>query len=203
MGEFVTSIVICLIGFLLNYFFTKNPKLRWFYGAITEIPFPKINDLKNGSSVDSSEEVSQKFATSAARTHTVVITNQGNATAHNIRIGHYTLPPAYSVHPPMNLPVQEGSAVNEILIPTLSAKEMVSVSYLYFDPLHYARVNAYIKCDEGMAEIANLQHVNIRSPILKAVLQIILFVGFFSMVYWAIKLGVVLIKVYALVGDKI
>lgn len=191
--QFIASLFLTIIGFLLAYFFTKKPKIRFFYGAVTEIKFPpeqntpkKDADTQAGSTTEQPTSTSTTFI---VRSHTVVITNQGTATAHNLRIGHFFLP-AHTVFPPMNIPFDEKHPKNEILVPTLSPKENIVVSYLYDDNLHVSRVNAYIKCDEGLAEVANLQHVSIKSPFLRNTLQVIFFIGIVAVTYWVIKIGI-------------
>lgn len=203
--QFITSLLITIVGFFLAYFFTKNPKLRFFYSAVTEIPLtPSVasNIKKEDKDVENAATQTETVVEQPAaaqgilivRSHSVVVTNQGNATAHNVRIGHFILP-AHAVYPPMNVPFEEKNPKNEILIPTLSPKESVTISYLYDNKLHVSQINSYIKCDEGLAEVANLQHVSVKSPFLRNILGVIFFIGMVTVVYWVIKVGICLYKI--------
>jgi len=209
--QFIASLLITIVGFFLAYFFTKNPKLRFFYSAVTEIPLPPpiANNIKKESENVENANI-QKETTIVqpatlqenliVRSHTVVVTNQGNATAHNVRIGHFILP-AHAVYPPMNVPFETKNPKNEILIPTLSPKESVTISYLYDNKLHVSQINSYIKCNEGLAEVANLQHVSVKSPFLRNILGIIFFIGMVTVVYWVIKIGICLYKICAITNS--
>jgi hypothetical protein len=90
-------------------------------------------------------------------THTVVVRNAGKLPAHNVRIGHATLPPAFSINPPIQHSVNPivGSG-SEILIPILVAGEQITIAYLYFPPLTWEGVNRYVKSDEGFANIIKI-----------------------------------------------
>ena len=202
--QFIASLCITIIGFFLAYFFTKKPKIRFFYGAITEIKLPpqpcapiKDADVQEGATTELPTTASTNFI---VRSHTVVITNQGTATAHNLRIGHFILPITYTVFPPMNVPFDETHPKNEILVPTLSPNENVTISYLYDNSLHFSNVNSYIKCDEGLAEKANLEHISIKSPFLRNILELILFIGIVSVTYWTIKIGTCLYSLCATIN---
>ena len=220
MGAFETFLVslsITIIGFLLKYFFSQKPRLRYYYGAITDIPFPISNSIDSkietneapvnapastAPASNQQEELSETSATSNQapsinfiRTHTVIVSNQGNASAKNVRIGHYFLP-AHSVSPPLSIQNPENS--NEILIPILCAKEFFTISYLYPRPIIWSNINAYFKCDEGMGEFANMQDIRIKSAVLIWLINIVFFVGVLSIIYFAIKLLPYLYKLYLL-----
>jgi hypothetical protein len=175
--------------------------------AITEIPFPNTQNVPKNEAVTvntktQSETTPEGSITAAqnliVRSHTVVITNQGTATAHNLRIGHFILPIAYTVFPAMNVPFDETHPKNEILVPTLSPNENVTISYLYDNSLNFSGVNSYIKCDEGLAEKANLEHISIKSPFLRNTLQVIFFIGIVAVTYWIIKIGICLYSLCAI-----
>jgi len=199
--QFIASLCITIIGFFLAYFFTKKPKIRFFYGAITEIKLPSQPSapIKNADALEetTTEPPPTTPSNFIVRSHTVVITNQGTATAHNLRIGHFILAMAYTVFPPMNVPSDKTHPKNEILVPTLSPYENLTISYLYDNNLHFSNVNSYIKCDEGVAEQANLQHISIKSPFIRNTIKVIFFIGIVAVIYWIIKVGICLYSLCA------
>ena len=95
----------------------------------------------------------------------------------------------------MNVPPDAKHPKNELLIPTLSPKENVTISYLYFENLLFNQINSYIKCDEGVAEVANLQHVTLRSPFLRRIIWIFLIIGTATVFDWVAKIIFSLIKI--------
>jgi hypothetical protein len=215
LETFIVSLSITAIGFLLKYFFSRKPRLRYYYGAITDIPFPvTVNQSSQGlsantplskdSPADSDSQLHTEETTNLTqdtptvnyiRTHTVIISNQGNASAKNVRVGHYFLP-AHAVSPPMN--INNPDNVNEILVPILCPKEFFTISYLYPRPIIWSNINCYFKCDEGMAEFANMQDIRIKSPVLIWLINGVFFIGVFSIIYFGIKLLPYLYKLFLL-----
>jgi hypothetical protein len=83
-------------------------------------------------------------------THTFVIRNVGLRPAHNVVVGHYSLPD-FSVYPSVSRtvnPLPGGGA--EIVFPIVVPREQLAITYLYFPPLLWNQIHAYVKCDEGM-----------------------------------------------------
>jgi hypothetical protein len=122
-------------------------------------------------------------------THSIVVRNTGRKSATNVRIGHNVLPPNIQVFPPVKYTVEqnpEGAA--EIIIPILVPREQVTVSYLYFPPLTWDRINAYTKSDDGFAKILNVIPVPQPSRLLLSVFWILVFLGATSVIYWLVKL---------------
>jgi hypothetical protein len=187
---FLVSFSITLIGFVLTYLFTKKPKLRFYYGAITQITIPTTQP------VETQTPASPNNQPAVVRSHTIVVSNQGGATAHNIRIGHNWLPAGHSVSPALNT-LNPGNR-NEILVPTLCPNEMFTISYLYPITNHFSEINTYMKCDEGLAEVANIKHVSIKSSVLITVINCLCFIGVFSVIYFVIKILPFLYKLYLL-----
>lgn len=66
-------------------------------------------------------------------THSIVVRNAGRQTAHNVRVGHNTLPENYQLYPAIPHSVEGASdGINEIVLPQLVPGEQVTISYLYF-----------------------------------------------------------------------
>ncbi len=124
-----------------------------------------------------------------AHSHAIVVKNTGKRSAKNVRIDHEIFPFSYRLMPPVSHTVnygQDGSA--EILIPVLVPGEQVTVSYLYFPPLTWHRINAWVKSDEGMAK--NVQTIAMAPPP-RAVIWLLWFAAFIgasTVVYWLLKL---------------
>lgn len=184
LNNFIVSLLITVFGFLLTYFFTKKPRLRFYYSAITEIPIPPTNNYEMDNNPLPANITASKRS---FRSHTIAVSNQGNATAHNIRIGHFLLAPlAHSVSPPLHVINSENP--KEILVPVLCPGEAFTISYLYPESIHFSHINAYLKCDEGMAQVANMQDVRIKSPFFRSVVESIFFIGILSIVYLCVKI---------------
>ncbi|PNG46570.1 hypothetical protein WDL1CHR_04886 [Variovorax sp. WDL1] len=131
----------------------------------------------------------------AAHTHAVVVRNAGRQTAHNVRIDHNILPRSYTVYPPVRHTVsfpQQGDGA-EILIPVLVAGEQVTLSYFYFPPLTFDRINAWVKCDEGMARLVNAIPSTPPPKGVRAALWVFAFIGAATSVYWCIRLATALL----------
>ena len=70
----------------------------------------------------------------------------------NVRLHHGVLP-AFNIYPMLPNHVDtlpDGS--QDIVIPTLVPAQEITVSYLYFPPLTFDRVNAGIRSDQGFAQ---------------------------------------------------
>lgn len=72
---FLVSLLVTVIGFLLTYFITRKPKLRFYYGAITQITIP------NTQSPGAQAATATNNQPPVVRSHTIVVSNQGSASA--------------------------------------------------------------------------------------------------------------------------
>lgn len=160
-------IVALFVGAALNRRLERRPKLVSFYSQASTVQVQP----PEGAPIN-------------VRSHTVVVRNTGGAAANNVRLGHATLPPNYSVFPAVNYNVANppgGGA--EIVFPKLVPGEQVSVTYLYFAPIVYSQVNSYCKCDEGLARIVTMllqQHTPAWQRVTTGVLAV---VGAIAIVY--------------------
>lgn len=128
-----------VLGRWLDQIFAKKPKLISYVGHVSSFALQNPNQPPTN-----------------VFTHAIVIRNAGRIAASNVRVGHHTLPD-YQIFPAVphqRLPLQGGGA--ELLIPKLVPGEQITISYLYFPPLTWDRVNSYTKSDEGFARILNV-----------------------------------------------
>src|SRR4029078_9798034 len=72
--------------------------------------------------------------------------------ANNVRFRHLALPDFTLSPAVIYTVVQLPEGGSDILIPALVPNEEVTVSYLYFPPLTFDKINAGIRSDEGFAE---------------------------------------------------
>ncbi|MDE0127992.1 MAG: hypothetical protein OXQ86_00300 [Gammaproteobacteria bacterium] len=86
-------------------------------------------------------------------THSVVLKNSGRKAAKNVKLAHSILP-SFHVIPSVNYEIEQlpdGGA--NIVIPALIPDEQVTISYLYFPPTTWDKINGPIRSDEGFARV--------------------------------------------------
>ncbi len=176
ISPFITGI----LGFLLKKYFNDRARLFAYYGHITS------HKLKNcNPNID-------------IFTHSLVIINTGRIAAKNVRIGHHVLP-EYDISPNIaHSEVLIPKNGKEILFTTLVPNEQVTIAYLYFPPITYQQVNAYIKSDEGYAKsVTTIPTINLKSW-QKYFLCLLLFIGFSMVVYW---IGLFIVYFYQYINE--
>lgn len=89
-------------------------------------------------------------------THSVVLRNTGRRPATNVRLAHAFLPNV-NVYPDVEHRVEDlPGGGKEIVVPTLVPNEQVTISYLYFPPITWNRINRQIKSDDGLAKVLHV-----------------------------------------------
>ncbi|MHB1757276.1 MAG: hypothetical protein ACYCT9_07150 [Leptospirillum sp.] len=118
-------------------------------------------------------------------THAVVIRNAGRETAHNVRIGHNFLPENYQIFPPVPHEVVDipNSSGKEIIIQTLVSNEQITISYLYFPPITYDKINSYTKSDEGFAKTINVVPTPLPAKWVIKAIWVVIFIGVVAILY--------------------
>jgi hypothetical protein len=133
------------------------------------------------------------FSGGPVHTHSVVIKNTGKLAARNVRLPHnFALKPPlnFSVHPQTDFtrtPLAGGG--EQITFPVLVPGQQVTVSYLYFPPLHYRQINLPISSDEGMARELNVLPTPQLSRWRLAIAWSLMFIGVVTLVYLSVKLA--------------
>ena len=159
-----------VLGRFLDRWLTKKPKLISYLGHVSAFTL-------------SDERRTQVF------THAIVIRNTGREAANNVRVGHHVLP-NYQLSPSVHHTVEQiQTGGTEIVIPKLVPGEQVTVSYLYFPPLTWDRINSYTKSDEGFARILNVIPTPQPPRWIVRLLWFLIFVGVVTLIYLAIEAG--------------
>ena len=157
-----------VLGRFLDRWLAKRPKLISYLGHVSSFT---INDEKR----------TQVF------THAIVVRNAGRRSAKNVRIGHHVLP-NYQLYPSVPHSIENvATGGSEIVIPIMVPGEQITISYLYFPPLTWDRINEYAKSDEGFAKILNVIPTPRPPKWVTRVLWCLVFVGIVAMVYAAVE----------------
>lgn len=131
--KIIAPLLAVVLAFILGRIFKDKPKLIHFYGHVSVF---KLNDTK-----------------ADVFTHNIIIRNIGKEPAKNIKIGHNNLPKDYVIYPPSKCEVevlQDGT--EELIVPSLLPKEQMTISYLYFPPLTYDKINTSCKHESGFSK---------------------------------------------------
>lgn len=135
LSEIIKSIFLLIIGALITRRFEKSSKLIAYYEHVSVFKHTPEN-----------QQPLTVFS------HSVILRNSGSSAATNVKIQHLTLPNFY-IWPSITHHIENlADGSSNIVIPTLVPKEQITISYLYFPPLTYDKVNKGIKCDQGFAQ---------------------------------------------------
>ncbi|MDP2224454.1 hypothetical protein [Nitrosomonas sp.] len=168
IGKLLAPVFTAILGFIVKKYFEARPKLITYLVHASAIPF---RSEENEMTVN---------------THSIVVRNSGERTAHNVRIGHNFLP-AHQVFPQVSHAIIAGvNSSAEILVPTLVPGEQVTISYLYFPPCLWSEVHSYCKCDEMAAKYINIVPSPQLGKLEETIIWGLIFVGASTIVYWII-----------------
>ena len=138
-ARFVGPLIAAIVGAVIAQWWEKRPHL--------------VSYLAHSSAVTVHPPQGQQFQ---VNTHSIVVRNAGKKAATNVRLGHFILP-NYSVFPSINYEVNGlPGGGSEIVFPQLVPGEQVTVTYLYYPPVFWNKVNSYTKSDEGFAKILSV-----------------------------------------------
>jgi len=157
------------IGVWLDQKFENRPKLIVYYGHISEF------DVNSASGTPLK-----------VHTHSIIIRNAGRRSAKNVRIGHFIAGVDFKILPPTphSVSLLAGGG-NEIIIPNLVPKKQITISYLYYPPLTWNQINAYVESDEGAAKAIQVILTPQIPGWLKKVLWFLILIGSISLIYLA------------------
>ena len=172
--KLLSPLLVAIIGVVAKYYLEGKPKLITF--LVHSVAHPMPPDLATGQVLGD------------VHTHTIVVMNTGNKTAHNVRIDHAFFPISYVLTPPKNHTVTHGQGSSaEICIPVLVPHEQISISYLYFPPVTWSQISGWVKCDEGMAQAIQVIPSTPPPKPLLGLFWTLAFIGASTVVYWALR----------------
>lgn len=161
-----------ILGFFLNRWFEKRPKVIVYLGHISDFDLD-LQDQPNKVKV---------------YTHSIVLKNAGKLPAENVRVGHHLLP-NYKVTPTVEYKINSlSNDSKEIIFPTLIPNEQVTISYLYFTPLKVDNINSHIKSDEGFSKVVTVLPTIQYPAWVNRIIFCVLIAGTISIVYLLINL---------------
>ena len=138
IAKIASPIITLIIGAIIKHYTEKQSKLISYIGHVS-------------SFVLKDEKQTRVYS------HSVIVRNAGSKAARNIRLGHIYLPLNINVYPPIQYSIEKNpDEASEIVFPILVPKEQVTISYLYFPPITWDKVNSYTKSDDGYAKIINV-----------------------------------------------
>jgi len=180
VAKIVSPILVAIVGALLKKYLEAKPRLVFYLVHSSAHPLPNQENPSISNSV---------------HTHSIVVRNEGKMAAKNVRIGHFFLPASFQIYPPLTYSLEKGQGESaEIVFPTLVQNEQVSISYLYFPPLLWNQIHAYVKSDEGLAKGINIIPTSPPSKLIVALLYLFIFVGASTCTYWLFKLVMYLVQ---------
>ena len=169
VARITVPLAALVLGRFLDHWLAKRPKLISYLGHVSAF---LLNDEKR----------TQVF------THAIVVRNAGRESANHVRIGHHVLP-NYQLVPSLPHTVENvPTGGSEIVIQKLVPGEQVTISYLYFPPLTWDRINAYAKSDEGFAKILNVIPTPQPPKLVVRLLWSLVFVGSVVVIYAVVEI---------------
>lgn len=161
-------IVLLFIGALINHLLEKRERLIAYLGHISSF---KLNPAEGQN------EPAWIY------THSVIVRNNGSKTAENIRLGHAYLPNV-TINPDIQYKINDlPSGGKEILIPKLVPKKEITISYLYYPPTTWDKINTHLESDNGPIKVVRVL-LQIQPP--KWLIRMIFFlmlVGLIGVIY--------------------
>ncbi len=140
IATIASPIIALFIGAGLNRLIESRPKLVSYLGHVSGIHL-KGNEEQKELQVN---------------THSVVLRNAGRKTGTNIRLGHITLPD-FQIFPDIDYSIRQlPGGEYEIVIPKLVPKKQITITYLYFPPLTWDRINTHLESDNGSIKVLNV-----------------------------------------------
>jgi hypothetical protein len=138
MATIASPVIALFIGAGLNRFLENRPKVVSYLGHVSGIFLSKADHPIQ------------------VNTHSVVLRNAGRKMETNIRLGHNELPD-YQIFPDIEHAVKElPGGEKEIVIPKLIPKKQITITYLYFHPLTWEKINTYVESDGGAIKVLNV-----------------------------------------------
>jgi hypothetical protein len=175
VAQITAPIVAVFVTAIVSRYWSERPKLIAYYGHVASHALNSVVDGKEVTHIN---------------THAVVIRNNGNKTATNVRISHNVLPD-FKIYPETEYQINElPSGGKELVIPRITPKREYTISYLYFPPVTYNQISSFIDSDTGAAKIVNVHLQQIFPRWVNALVgssMLLGFIAFLYIVYEAVK----------------
>lgn len=173
VATIAAPIIALFIGAALNRVIEKSPRLVTYLGYV------------------SAHRIDQGVSTPIdIFTHSVVLKNAGRSPAHNVRLTHAILP-NFKIHPSIQYETEllpNGDV--DIVIPVLVPQQEVTISYLYYPPTTWDKINGSVKSDEGLAKFLTVLPA-VRYPAwVNTVAGGLMLVGIVALLYALVDLAV-------------
>ena len=135
VATIVAPIIALFVGAALHRMIERRPRLVMYLGHV------------------SSHRIDEGAKTPFdVYTHSVVLKNAGRSPAHNVRLTHAILP-NYDVYPIIQYETESlPNGEVDIVIPVLVPQQELTISYLYYPPTTWDKINGSVKSDEGLAK---------------------------------------------------
>jgi hypothetical protein len=173
LATIASPLLAVLLGAWLNHIITGRPRL--------------LSYLVHASAITTRRQPGG-VEPMTVFTHSIVVRNTSRQNANNVRLGHCVLPD-FTIYPSISYQVvQLPDGSMEILIPKLVRSEQVTVSYLYFPPITWDKINLYTKSDEGFAKIVSVLPTPPAPRSLVLAVWSLAFIGFCVLAYAAVRL---------------
>ena len=170
--KIVVPIVTLILGVTINKILENKEKLVVYLGHAASHRLEKKEDQPQ----------------IIVNTHSVVLRNNGNKSAQNVRLGHNHLPNV-SVYPDIEYEIRElPSGGKEIIFPIVIPKKEITISYLYYEPVRWQNINTHIESDEGPAKVVAVLLQKQPRPIALKLVGFLIFLGAISLIYFFVKL---------------
>lgn len=170
----ISPLITLIFGALLNYYTKEKSKLISFLGHVSVF---KLKDEENP------EKPTVLF------THSIVVSNSGRKSAQNVRLVHDFLPIDINIYPPIKYSLERNSDNSgDIVIPIMVPKEQITISYLYFPPMTYDKINRFAKSDDGFAKVIKVIPMPQPPKVLIYIVWFLVFIGLSFLLYWLMKL---------------
>jgi hypothetical protein len=118
----------------------------------------------------------------------VVVRNTGRKPAENLRVGHTILPDDFIVQPDMEYTIKElPGGSKELVFPIIPPKKQITISYLYFPPLTYDKINSHVESDNGAAKPVNVLLQPVFSKWVNASVWVLMLLGMTTIMYLLVQ----------------
>ncbi len=181
--KIASYVVALIVGVYIKQWLERKPKLYFWLLSATGI---RIEDPNNPN----------HFLN--PNTHTIVLQNAGRKSATNVRLGHNDVHPFwYQISPSIHYEERllQGGGM-EIVIPALTPKRIINITYFYFAPITYGQVNTHIESDEGMAKLIPMTTQRIFPKWVNSLIVIVMFTGLVALVYLGWELAPIIVTLF-------